>query len=184
MRQADSEFTEESFIGFVPPTSNYFKMPNEWIDITAHIDNLAELKVVQYVLRHTWGFHEYAGEYKHITIDEFVAGRKRRDDTRMDSGTGLCRRAVQEGLDRAIAHGFLEVEVDESDKGRVRKSYRLKMMHLEEKSITGSTHATDELGVHNMHLQVQNMHLQVQNMPFRGAQYAPRTSKDTTKSAR
>ena len=53
-------------------------MPTVWIDICARIDNLAELKVVQYVLRHTWGYQEY-GIKKRITIDEFISGRRRRD---------------------------------------------------------------------------------------------------------
>src|SRR5690349_16843266 len=81
------------FEGFDIPESNYYKTPNEWISICARIDNLAELKVVQYVMRHTWGFQEF-GILKHISNDEFVRGRWQRSRKtgkmeRMDEGTGL-----------------------------------------------------------------------------------------------
>ena len=99
--------TDETFEGFVRPEKNYFPMPNEWIDICARIDNLAELKVIQYVLRHTWGFREY-GITKTISVDEFMKGRKRHDGTRMDNGTGLkSDRSVKDGIRAAIKHGYL-----------------------------------------------------------------------------
>lgn len=47
------------FTGFPSPTRNFFSLPNEMINIIASIKNLAELKVIIYVIRHTWGFHEY-----------------------------------------------------------------------------------------------------------------------------
>src|SRR5215203_227391 len=107
------------FSGFDRPESNYFRMPNTWTDITAEIDNLAELKVVQYILRHTWGYQEYDLK-KHITIDEFMRGRKRRDGTRMDKGTGLSERAVRYGLDKAVANGYVEEARDDSDRARIK----------------------------------------------------------------
>lgn len=114
------------FAGFVPPTQNYFFMPNEWPNITAEIDSLAELKVVEYVLRHTWGFHEF-GICKTISIDEFMHGRKRKDGERMDKGTGLSRPSVIEGTKRAICDGYLICTVDDSDQARVKKAYALNM---------------------------------------------------------
>ncbi len=109
---------------FRRPTSNYFRMPNEWTDITASINSIAELKVIEYVIRHTWGFSEY-GIAKLITGDEFSKGRLRRDGTRMDRGTGLSEPAVREGLKRAVADGWIIEEIDNSDRGRIRKSYYL-----------------------------------------------------------
>src|SRR5256885_1077911 len=117
----------EKFGGFTPPVSNYFRMPNNWINISAKITNLAELKIVQYVLRHTWGFHEYDGKPKPITIDEFMHGRKRIDGTRMDDGTGLSKQSVVDGVKNAIKHGYLICKIDDTDKARVSKSYALNM---------------------------------------------------------
>jgi hypothetical protein len=116
-----------SFGGFVAPKKNYYHTPNEWIDICAAIDNLSELKVVQYVIRHTWGFHEYDGTPKPITTDEFMHGRKRHDGTRLDHGTGLSNRSVIDGLRKAIDHNYLICETDSTDKGRISKSYALNM---------------------------------------------------------
>ncbi len=115
-----------TFEGFVPPTKNYFPMPNEWTNISAKIDSLAELKVIEYVLRHTWGFQEY-GILKTISIDEFMHGRRRQDQSRIDEGTGLSEQGVRNGLKQAIEDGYLIFDVDPSDAGRIKKSYALKM---------------------------------------------------------
>jgi len=117
---------QQTFAGFAEPTSNFFRMPTIWTNITAAINNLAELKVVEYILRHTWGYQEY-GIKKHITVDEFVGGRKRQNGSRMDQGTGLSERAVRYGLGRALDDGLIVEEVDATDRGRVKKFYALKM---------------------------------------------------------
>src|SRR6266699_2277921 len=125
--------SDETFEGFVPPTKNYFPMPNEWIDICAEITSSAELKVIQYVLRHTWGYREF-GICKTISVDEFQHGRKRQDGSRMDKGTRLSNHSVIDGLRAAEKHGYLICEVDKSDLARTRKSYALKMASRGEES--------------------------------------------------
>lgn len=127
--------TDESvFAGFEPPIKNFFSLPNEMTNVIAHITNLAELKVILYVMRHTWGFHEY-GICKAITTDEFMHGRKRADGTRMDEGTGLSNRSVIDGLRAAVEHGYLICKVDTSDQARVVKSYALKMAESDVKNV-------------------------------------------------
>jgi hypothetical protein len=115
-----------TFEGFVQPTKNYFPVPNNWIDICANIRDISELKVIQYVIRHTWGFREF-GICKTISVDEFMHGRRRQDQTRMDSGTGLSEQSVRNGLNKAIKDGYLIYEIDTSDAGRIKKSYALRM---------------------------------------------------------
>jgi len=124
-----------TFDGFTIPEKNYFPMPNEWVDICAKIDNLSELKIIQYVLRHTWGYREY-GITKTISVDEFMNGRRRVDRSRMDSGTGLSEPSVKDGIKRAIKHGYLVCDVDEKDLGRTKKSYGLKMIEERGKILT------------------------------------------------
>jgi len=123
----------EVFNGFSWEILNegYSSLPNSWINLSACIENLSELKVVMYVMRHTWGFGEY-DQFKHISNDEFVNGRKRRDGTRMDLGTRLTERSVIQGLNLAVEHGFLMEDIDASDPGRIKKSYKLKMLPAEE----------------------------------------------------
>jgi hypothetical protein len=116
----------EPFSGFAIPTSNYFRLPNCWTDITASITSLAEMKIVEYVARHTWGYQEY-GIKKVICIDEFMYGRKRTDGSRMDKGTGLSKQSVIDGIRRGVADGYLEEEIDDTDRGRVHKSYTIRM---------------------------------------------------------
>jgi hypothetical protein len=116
-----------SFEGFDIPHQNWFKMPNNWTDITAEIGSIAELKVVEYVLKHTWGYQEY-GVRKRITNDEFMNGRRRKDRTRIDKGTGLSKPSVIAGLKAAVERGLLIEEIDDTDKARVKKYYSLRMM--------------------------------------------------------
>jgi hypothetical protein len=150
-------------------------MPNSWTDITAEINNIAELKVVEYILRHTWGYQEYDVK-KHITIDEFVNGRRRQDGSRMDKGTGLSERAVYDGLRKAVENGLIDEETDDSDRGRIKKSYSLRMRE--------NAHAGEELqslqaGVQSLHPPLQDLHPDPQTLQPRGASDAPRTEKDT-----
>lgn len=119
------------FRGFLPPTENWSKLPHQLIEAFPLIETLGEALSILYVLRHTWGFGD---EDKKISIDEFRYGRKRRNGTRLDHGTGLSEPTLREGLSRAIRHGFICVEIDDHDKGRVEKYYRL------------SERATEELG--------------------------------------
>lgn len=123
--------TPEPFEGFDIPETNWFRMPNSWTNITAEITSLAEIKIVEYVLRHTWGFQEF-GLSKRISIDEFMHGRKKKDGSRMDKGTGLSNKGVIKGIKRAVEHGYLTEQVDARDKARVRKSYCLKMRAAED----------------------------------------------------
>ena len=89
--------SEHTFQGFSKPEANFFRLPNEWTDITAPITSLAELKLVEYVLKHTWGYSEF-DMVKKITTDEFMYGRKKKDGSRIDTGTGLSKPSVIAGL--------------------------------------------------------------------------------------
>jgi hypothetical protein len=114
------------FEGFEPPESNFWRLPNNWFDLAARFSSWAEHKVVEYILRHTWGYHEY-GIAKLITMDEFMHGRKRRDGTRLDAGCGMAENSIKKGIADAVAHGFLIVTIDDSDKGRIKKYYAPRM---------------------------------------------------------
>jgi len=115
-----------NFKGFERPTDNYSKLPHSFIDLLPTIDTMAEMKVVIYLLRHTWGFSEF-GKPKKLTTDEFANGRKKRDQSRMDAGTGLSENSVRAGLEKAVEHGFIIIETNESDKARIEKWYCLNM---------------------------------------------------------
>jgi len=140
-----------TFSGFDTTQQGWFDVPNEWIDICAEISSLAELKVVQYVMRHTCGGQEY-GIRKRISIDEFMNGCRRRDGQRMDKGTGLSKPSVIAGLRSAVERGLLSQEIDDSDRIRSKKYYFLRMnpegMLETEEAEPVSSHSAKEEIVH------------------------------------
>ena len=111
-----------TFSGWNSPESNYSKLPHQFIDSLPDFTSKSEICVVLYVLRHTWG---YGDEYKRLSLDEFKNGRKRKDGTRIDNGTGLSVNAIKSGIKQAVEHGFLSVARDESDKARIKQYYSL-----------------------------------------------------------
>jgi hypothetical protein len=172
-----------SFAGFELPKQNWFRLPNSWTDITRDITSISELKVVEYVLRHSWGYHEF-GVAKRISTDEFMNGRRHQDGSRMDRGTGLSKPSVIEGLRKAVSDGFLIEHVDRSDKGRVKKYYLLRMRP--------GTAAVGELApenepsdsaptapVKNLDPDVKKFDRGVKNLDPRGKESRHRSEKDT-----
>lgn len=149
------------FSGFPKPKRNYSQLPHALIDMLPEINSLSELKVVLYILRHTWGYSEF-GKPKRMTTDEFIDGRKRADGSRCDDGTGLSKHSVINGLREAEAHGFIVVDVDDHDKGRIKKYYRIKMND-------GKTYEPDP----------QELDADVQKLHSDGAEVAQRTEKET-----
>lgn len=156
------------FPGFDIPQQNWFKMPNNWTDITAEMSSIAELKVVEYVLRHSWGYQEY-GVKRAITIDEFQHGRKCKDGSRMDKGTGLSKQSVITGVKTAVKRGLLEEEVDDRDKARVKKYYLLRMRRDQE---SGG-------GVKKLDADVKNFDTGVKDLDIGGQKSGQRTEKET-----
>jgi DNA-binding PadR family transcriptional regulator len=110
------------FQGFGNPQENWSKLPHQLIEALPQIETVGEMKVIIYTLRHTWGYHD---DYKKITLDEFENGRKQKDGTRIDEGTGLTKPTIINGIKRAVAHGFLFEHTDITDLARVKKFYSL-----------------------------------------------------------
>lgn len=110
------------FDGFEDPKENYSKLPHSFIEQLPRFKSASEIKVVLYILRHTWGFQDTE---KRITLDEFERGRKMRDGKRMDGGVGMARGSIRLGLKQAEAHGFIRRESDGKDKARQSYYYSL-----------------------------------------------------------
>ncbi len=127
------------------------------------------MKLVEYVLKHTWGYSEF-DVVKKITTDEFMSGRKRKSGERIDIGTGLSKPSVIAGLKSAVAHGLLEEETDDADKARIKKYYKLKMK---------TPIAEDEPQKGDPHADVKKLYIGVKNFNSRGKQSLHRSEKDT-----
>src|SRR5437762_13414092 len=161
--------SDHEFEGFNKPEANFFRLPNEWTDITAQVTSLAEMKLVEYVLKHTWGYSEF-DMVKKITTDEFMKGRKKKDGTRIDEGTGLSKPSVIAGLKSAVEHGLLTEEVDDNDKARIKKCYKLRMKTSPDENNTESN---------DPHADVKNLNIGVKNFNSRGKESLQRSEKDT-----
>src|SRR5437870_1618336 len=157
------------FAGFSKPEANFFRLPNEWTDITAQITSLAEMKLVEYVLKHTWGYSEF-DVVKKITTDEFMYGRKKKSGERVDKGTGLSKPSVIAGLKSAVKHGLLEEEIDDSDRARIKKYYKLKMKTPIEEN---------EPEKEETHADVKKLYTGVKNFNIEGKTSLHRSEKDT-----
>lgn len=95
----------QGFAG-IKKSKGYTAFNNAMLDaMLAEIDNIAEYKVVQYVYRHTEGYHQ---QEVHITVGEFMTGRLNRSGEPLDRGTQLSERSVQNGIKKALEDGFIE----------------------------------------------------------------------------
>jgi hypothetical protein len=169
----------EGFRKIDKESKHFYKLPNEWTDIMAEIDNLAELKVVEYIMRHTWGFGEH-DRYKHITVDEFMHGRLKADGTRMDKGTGLkSDRSVKDGLKAAIEHGYILCEIDGRDKARIKKSYKLKMREVVSTPQNDQDGNEENRQVDTTPQDTNSYPSGTQNLPPGSPNATPRTKKET-----
>ena len=180
-----------AFPGFDVPRQNYFKMPNNWTDITAAIGSIAELKIVEYVLKHTWGYQEY-GIGKRISLTEFMHGRRRVDGSRMDVGTGLSKPSVIAGLKAAVERGLLIEETDNTDLGRIKKFYRLRMIADAQGNAVAANAAPEpedalevdgeeeQAEVKKLNAEVKVLYPPVKSSYPSGKKSLPRTEKETT----
>ena len=77
---------KEPFEGFTKP--RYTPIPDQVIDKLMTELSFAELKIVLYVARRTYGFGKQSDT---ISLDQLATGIKTRDGRVLDSGTGLSR---------------------------------------------------------------------------------------------
>jgi hypothetical protein len=93
----------------------------DWFALAAFIDNLAEFKIVEWLLRHTWD------EWVEVTTEVFMHGYYEEEGLKIDYGTGMSKPSVLLGIKKAVQHGLIEQWVDETDKTRIRKFYRIRV---------------------------------------------------------
>jgi len=108
--------------GFQAP--NYTQVPNDFFEMAADMGE-AELKVILYIIRETFGYHRETCE---VSI------------RRLALGAGLTPRNAYNGAEKAIERGLIEKIVSSTntttwravvarDTGRVRKGYRTVSPH-------------------------------------------------------
>ena len=101
------------FPGFPPePATNYWPYPKAlngwWVILTP-----SEQKILDYILRHTWGFNKTSD---HITYSQFLNGIKSKKSTWEDKGCGISRPTIAKALKGLINKGFIQREGKERSK--------------------------------------------------------------------
>lgn len=118
IEQTNEPSSFDSFNGFV--------CREDWYALAAFINNLAEFKIVEWLLRHTWD------EWVEVTTETFMHGYCDEDGLKLDYGTGLSKPSVLLGIKKAVQHGLIEQWVDATDKTRIRKFYRIRIFVVDE----------------------------------------------------
>jgi hypothetical protein len=116
--------TDVPFPGFASP--NYTQIPDELIDVLMPRLSEAELKVLLYICRRTFGFGKEADT---ISIRQMVEGITARDGRRLDAGTGLSKAGVTKALASLRAKGIiLATRHTSPEYGHTATTYRLRLL--------------------------------------------------------
>ena len=101
--------TFQKFPGFPKePATNYWPYPRV-MDGFWHILTGSEQKVLDYILRHTWGFKK---TYDFISYRQFQHGIQKKDGKWLDKGCGIKHRiTLRKAIDGLVYKGFLEAKI-------------------------------------------------------------------------
>ncbi|MEI6044115.1 MAG: hypothetical protein WCS37_06960 [Chloroflexota bacterium] len=101
------------FAGFKSP--NYTPIPDEFFDLLAPRLSEAELRVLLYIMRRTFGFKKQADA---ISLSQLTGGIRKRNGEVMDTGTGLSKPAALKGVAGLQDKGIIIVEKRVGEDGR------------------------------------------------------------------
>ena len=90
-----------------PPSDNYTKLHNDYIDSFMYLMTPYEVVVFLFVLRHTHGYQRSSAKFSYSVIrDGFFIDRE--DDALAQRyGTGLSYSTIKKALDGLVEYGFL-----------------------------------------------------------------------------
>src|SRR3954469_17876800 len=111
------------FLGFLSP--NTTPVPDVLFDeLLLQLDN-AELRVLLYIIRRTYGFKKNSDD---ISISQMVDGIKRKDGTVLDGGTGMAKSSVTRALSGLLAKKIIIAHRNQSrERGNEPTTYALKL---------------------------------------------------------
>jgi hypothetical protein len=104
---------EYSFGGF--KNLNSTPIPDEFFDVLAVRLSEAELRVLLYIMRRTFGFKKKADA---ISLSQLTGGIRKRDGSVLDHGTGLSRPAVLKAVTGLQAKNIITIEKRTGEDGR------------------------------------------------------------------
>src|SRR5438132_994163 len=101
-----------TFAGFSQPTTT--PVPDEIFDLLAPLLTAAELRVLFYIVRRTFGFQRTSDS---ISLTQMASGITTKEGRRLDHGTGMTRRGVMKGCAGLLAKGIILVEKHQAQQG-------------------------------------------------------------------
>ncbi len=110
------------FAGFSTP--NTTSVPDDFFDVLAPNLSEAELRVLIYIIRRTFGFKK---DLDTISLKQMVEGITTRDGKVLDHGTGMSRPGVTKGIKGLTAKGIIVTTHNRSqEKGYEATTYQLR----------------------------------------------------------
>ena len=100
------------FLGFSHPNGTI--VPDDVFDVLLPELSEAELRVLLYIIRRTFGFKKNSDA---ISLSQMVNGIQARDGRILDRGTGMTRRGVMKGAAGLIEKGIVTAEKRMSEDG-------------------------------------------------------------------
>src|SRR5690242_16636681 len=114
---------EEFFQGYTSP--NYTQVPDELFDRQLPDLSGAELKVLLYIMRRTFGFKKDADD---ISLNQICHGITTRDGRALDRGTGLSKSTAQLAIKGLLEkHIILTEKRVSKEKGNEATTFRLNL---------------------------------------------------------
>lgn len=116
------------FSGYFAP--NYTPVPDQLFDEHLHLLSGAELKVLLYICRRTFGFKR---DSDNISLNQMLDGIVKKDGTRLDHGTGLSKSTLLKAIKSLVDMNFIVSEQRSSEsKGNEATNYRLSIRNSPE----------------------------------------------------
>jgi hypothetical protein len=123
---------QKHFKGYSKP--NYTPVPDELFDEQLPDLSGAELKVLLYIIRRTFGFKK---ESDNISLNQLLHGITTKEDVVLDRGTGLSKKTLLETLKNLVEKNLIISERRRSkEKGDEPTTYRLNIVGSREKNTT------------------------------------------------
>jgi len=111
----------ERFKGFPKPTTT--PVPDDLIDTFMHTLTHAELKVVLYIARRTFGFYRQKWG---ISLSQIASGLVSKDGNRLDHGAGIDRTTAARVVKNLEAKGLIRIKRVQGKRGFSTNTYSLR----------------------------------------------------------
>ena len=115
-----------NFKGYRLPS--YTQIPDQLFDEQLHLLTHGELRVLLYIMRHTFG---YKREGDHLAARQIAEGIKRRDGSHVDYGTGLSIRQVRTVVGSLEDKGLITIRREVGDNGTERNYYAVRLVEVQ-----------------------------------------------------